>query len=71
MLKIEQEGNRLKVSVSEPGTGMRGYHVMARDMAEVHQAIDHYYRPNSCDKRHATNAVENCPFCFVASRSKT
>jgi hypothetical protein len=54
--------------VSEPGIGVRGYSFVARDLSEVHEAIDHYYV--SENKSHSA-ARRKCPLCrLIGSGSK-
>lgn len=58
MLKISREGNGYKVATSYPGAGVRGKRWHARDLEEVHQALEHYYGPY-----HGRDPVDNCPLC--------
>ncbi len=44
-----------KVFFSNPGTGTRGFSVMADNLAEVHTAIDHYHAEN--------HNTAHCPLC--------
>jgi len=47
--------NDYKMKFSYPGTGTRGFSVLAKSIEEVHTAIDHYYmRPHDKAK---------CPLC--------
>jgi hypothetical protein len=74
MLKIEQEGNQYKISVSNPGSGQRGYHVMAHSVDEIPLAIEHYFRPNTVGTErkqlHTNHEIENCPFCRLERKPK-
>ena len=56
MLEISRSGNKLKVHAEEPGTGLRGFTVMAKDALEASRAVLHYYN-ESC------GGPDYCPFC--------
>jgi hypothetical protein len=62
MLKIQRHGTGFKVSISEPGTGMRGYSVQARKLEQVHETIDHYYGD--------PHALGTCPLCELQRKEQ-
>lgn len=57
MIKISHDSPGFKVVISEPGMGVKGYSVRARNLAEVHAAIDHYY-----GNWHGPSE-DDCPLC--------
>lgn len=58
MLTISQVYNQYKIKYSNPGSGQRGYAVMADNLDEVHAFIDHHHaRPHNTSK---------CPACREA-----
>ena len=65
MLTITSDGNGYKVKASAPGMGWRGFSVKARDLAEVHLAVTHYYGTGDtgADAHHCNSGVDNCPMC--------
>jgi hypothetical protein len=63
MITITPELNRFKVKFSDPGSGSRGYHVMADSLDEVHEAINHYHRHGPRAAQHSRNSIEHCPLC--------
>jgi hypothetical protein len=42
MITITQHYSKFKVKFSNPGSGMRGYTVVANNLDEVYRAIEHY-----------------------------
>jgi hypothetical protein len=55
MIKISQENNGYKMVFSNPGSGTRGFKVVAKNIAEVNAAVQHYYGSGKC--------VDICPLC--------
>lgn len=63
MLTIRQVYNEWKITYSNPGSGQRGYSVMARNLDEVHVFIDHHHaRPHIQSK---------CPTCREAADNQS
>ena len=58
MTTIDHYGQGFRVRFSFPGTGCRGYKILARDLAEVELALRHHY---SC--AHASCETKACPLC--------
>ncbi len=68
MFSIEMNEDGYKIKVSAPGSRMRGYTIMAKNLKEVHAAIDHHFAAGldgnrNLRHRHTTNSVKHCPFC--------
>lgn len=61
MITIRPVYNEFKITFSNPGSGWRGYSVMARDIPEVHRALDHYHRTG--DHKGTWQPSDNCPLC--------
>jgi hypothetical protein len=64
MLKIEREHNgrdSFIITVSEPGTGTRGYKTGAKNIAEVTKAAEHYFGIKT--KRPHGGKMRSCPLC--------
>jgi hypothetical protein len=59
MITIDRGMNEYKLKFSEPGTGWRSHKVVARDVDEIKEAIDHYYG----EAPHALSPQKNCPLC--------
>ena len=68
MVSVERNWNGFKVRISEPGTGMRGYSVLARDMDEAKLALEHYYPPNGGNKKHPIGGRNDCPLCRLIQK---
>ena len=66
-ISIDPRGYALKIS--EPGTGWRGYTVIANDLDEVHLAIDHYHGDG--DPPHAFETRRRCPLCRQIETEQT
>jgi len=58
MITIRPVYNEFKITFSNPGSGWRGYSVMARNVNEIHKTIDHYHRTNN----HGILDTD-CPLC--------
>lgn len=65
MITISPKYNEHKVAFSNPGSGWRGYSVMAKSLEEVHLAIDHYH--NQRGKRHPKS---KCPLCRLMAEEE-
>lgn len=63
MLTISPEGNAQIVKATNPGTGWRGWKIKCHSIAEVHEVIDHYFRPDNAPKGHGTAKRKGCPLC--------
>ena len=68
MIKIESgtksgNGNGFTISLVEPGSGLRSRKYNARNMDEVHSAIDHYFGIGRTNHHHDDVGVSNCPIC--------
>jgi hypothetical protein len=63
MITIRPVYNEFKITFSNPGSGWRGYSVMARNLDEVHMAIDHYHRMSTLVKVEHQGKNEKCPLC--------
>ena len=66
MITIRHEAEGCKMKFSNPGSGMRGFSVHARSVAEVHAALDHYLGVGGGTRRqgHVNNTLaESCPLC--------
>jgi len=59
MLKISNQANGYKIKLSNPGSGKRGKSIFAQNVAELHEAIDHYYMATLGH----WGENENCPLC--------
>lgn len=58
MLTITNHNNGYSMLLSNPGTGTRGSRVQAKDVAEIIEAIEHYY----CKPYHR-ESQPTCPLC--------
>jgi len=66
MIRITRAGNGYKVAFSDPGSGCRGFSTKACNLAEVHEAIDHYLGSADSKERyeHSGEARQaTCPLC--------
>jgi recombinational DNA repair protein RecR len=57
LITIKPIYNEFKIIVSNPGSGTRGFSTIAKNLDEIHQAIDH------CHGKHWDKNLENCPLC--------
>lgn len=67
MISISNGPNGYEIRISYPsmgGMGVRGFTVLAHDVKEVHEAIDHYFR--LVHYRHR----EGCPLCRLRRKEK-
>jgi len=55
MITIRPDNNKHRILFSSPGTGDRGLSVLANNITEVHEAIDHWFARDH-------NKAE-CPLC--------
>lgn len=67
MISIENHNGGFKLKMSWPGSGFRGHSKKARDLAEVHEAVDHYFGQNAT-AHHSTGRPETCPLCREESK---
>ena len=57
MITVKRRYNDFSVKISKPGTGWRGYSVVARSVQEVNLATEHYF-----DGKH-NGMFPDCPLC--------
>jgi hypothetical protein len=62
MITITQKCNQWKVQCSAPGFGQRGFHVMAENWAEVHEAINHIVGAGTSQHPYSDDNAK-CPLC--------
>jgi len=62
MITIRPIYNRNKITFSNPGSGWRGFSVMANNIAEIRAALSHY-RMEKHNKR-------KCPLCRLEQQEK-
>lgn len=60
MISIERRGIGYSVKISEPGTGMRGYRVPAKDVLDCMFAVQHYYADHANEP--------HCPLCRKSAK---
>jgi len=60
MISFENWNQGYLIRLSNPGTGERSQKFFARDVNELHEALDHYYGHNGHWRR---EPVEGCPLC--------
>ena len=65
MISVSNHSLGYKVTVSYPDKGVRPHWAFARTVAEIHEAIDHYFAlpPHVQDK-------EGCPLCRLRRKEK-
>ena len=64
MITIRPVYNEHKMTFSNPGSGQRGFSVMARGVAEIHEAIDHYFLHGKHKGLAGTGRTrKGCPLC--------
>ena len=69
MLTITRDGNGYKVAASAPGTGWRGFSVHAKNIEEIGECVEHFYRPSgAAGLPHSNSAVPDCPMCADTRR---
>lgn len=59
MLSISNGPRGYTLKFSDRGSGARGWKVEARDIEEVHEAIDHHFAGRS----HTGSRPTTCPIC--------
>lgn len=51
MITITRVYEKFKVKFSNPGSGVRGFSILVKDLGDVHTVIDHYHmRPHDKEK---------------------
>jgi hypothetical protein len=72
VITIRPVYNQHKMTFSNPGTGDRGFSVMANSLEEIHLAIDHYHIAGHQSICHKARHEDNCPLCrmMVQERAK-
>lgn len=62
MFSIEKVFNKIKITISDPGSGRRGFSVKVKDYEDVKTALNHYLgQPHKSDK---------CPFCSTVKKGE-
>jgi hypothetical protein len=65
MITIKQHYIGFQMRFSAPGTGVRGYSVIAKDSGEVKNAIDHHIGTG-----HNYDLIETCPLCRMVVKER-
>ena len=70
MIQIAASGGGYDLKFSAPGTGWRGIKVHARNVQEIHEAIDHHLvaATEEARQQHTNSQRENCPLCRLAKQ---
>lgn len=63
-IEIIPDGNgKYTMKFRWPKTGFKGYTHVARNLVEVHNALDHHFTKGANPQDHANSKVEDCPLC--------
>jgi hypothetical protein len=56
VIVVERDLNNFKVTLKEPGTGLRSFKIRVETLRQVYACIAHYYGKERCVKPY-------CPLC--------